>query len=157
MVANLKIWTLHPYYSTLVFVMNKSSIYILENLWHRTQSTTMKKKKKVLLRTTRAPHLTPFPTTHFHSSYLFHRSSLLLTSLFFLFLLFHFHLALLFTPSSSPTVLTPNQHLHHHFSGKITGKFLWTHKHLHIFFEVKIYNLFLWVLYFCLWLFFSKI
>ena len=84
----------------------------------------------------------PLPTTHFHSSsYLFHQSSLLLTSLFFLFLLFHFCPALHFTPPSSPTVLTPNQHLHHHFSGKITGKFLWTHKHLHIFFfEVKIYN-----------------
>ena len=31
MVANLKIWTLHPYYSALVFAMNKSTVYILEN------------------------------------------------------------------------------------------------------------------------------
>ena len=85
MVANLKIWTLHPYYSTLVFVMNKSSIYILENLRHRTQSTTMKKKKKSFLK----DHTCPPPNTLPHHSFsLFLSLSPVLTSPHFSFLSF---------------------------------------------------------------------
>ena len=75
------------------------------------------------------PHSPPL----IHSS-LYSLAGSLTSFVFFLF--FHFlstqHKHFSHTPSSSPTVPTPNQHLHHHFSGKITGIFLGTHEHLHI-------------------------
>ena len=141
MVANLKIWTLHPYYSTLV--MNKSSIYILENLWHRTQSTTMKKKKSFL-----KDHTCPPPNTLPHHSFsLFLSLSPVLTSPHFSFLSFS---SFSFPSSTSLHSLILSHGTHSKstspppFFRQDHWKFLWTHKHLHDFFlfEVKISNLF---------------
>ena len=69
------------------------------------------------------PHFPPLIFTH-----LFIPLAGSLTSLLFFFFFFHFlltqHKHFSHTSSFSPTVSTPNQHLHHHFFGKITGKLL---------------------------------
>ena len=96
------------------------------------------KKRHIFLVPMCLPTTPPNPLPHhsFHSSYLLFGQLTYFISVLSFFIFSH-------TPSSSPTVPTPNQYLHHHFSGKITGKLLWTHKHLHLlFFEVKFFNLF---------------
>ena len=104
-----------------------------------------RKKTKVKIRfflSSHVPHLTPFPTTHFHSSlYLFGRLTLFPSFLFFIFS--HTLISITLILSTSTSYHHHHHHFHHHFSDKITRKFLRTYKQLHIlFFEVKFYNLF---------------
>ena len=84
------------------------------------------------------PYLTPLPTTHFHLSLtLFDR---LLTSPYFSFLSFSsFAFSVKHSSSFLQTLqlVPPCHHLHHYFSGNVTGKSLGTSKHLHLLFEVK--------------------
>ena len=100
------------------------------------QSVRPKKKKsreQIFFKFPRAP-----PNTLPHHSFSLISLSLWPAHSLPFFPFFHFlstqHKHLSHTPSSSPTVPTPIQHLHHHFSRKITRKFLRTYKHLHILF-----------------------
>ena len=92
----------------------------------------------------RFPRAKATPTPPIHTTYLTILPYLfdwLLSSHFFLLLLFHFpsHTSLHSLKLSNRYLHT--HHFHHHFSG-VTGKSVETSKHLHLLFEVKDFNLF---------------
>ena len=104
----------------------------------------VKKKKCCQIFEAHVPHLPLISPSHIHkiSLSLFNRPSLPFTLFYFL------SFSFLTNTSHSlhhtlPPVPIPYHHLHHHFSGKITGKLYWKKlRHLSLLFKVKIPNLF---------------
>ena len=134
----IRTWFLRVQTNHAIVVNNSRVFRCFPNYANHVTSQSVRPKKKVKIRFfkfPRAPHLTPFPTTHFHSSpYLFDR---LLTSPHFSFLSFS---SFSFSSNTSlHSLKLSHWYLHTTIStiiffGNVIGKSLRTHKHLHILF-----------------------
>ena len=133
----IRTWFLRVQTNHAIVVNNSRVFWCFPNYANHVTSQSVRPKKKVKIRFfkfPRAPHLTPFPTTHFHSSpYLFNR---LLTSPHFSFLSFS---SFSFSSNTSLHSLKLSRWYLHTtistiiFFGNVIGKSLRTHKYLHIF------------------------